>query len=52
MSWTSLAMKAFIAAVIVLGFFGPYVISVLLGGLCLAIWYYCRSEKDATGGKS
>lgn len=37
-------MKVFIGAVIVMGFFGPYVISLILALLCLAIWAVCRSN--------
>ena len=39
-----LAMKAFIGAVIVLGFFGPYVISIILCLVCLASWFFCRKK--------
>ena len=40
-------MKAFIGAVIVAGFFGPYLISLLLGALCLATWIAYRNVDAA-----
>jgi hypothetical protein len=42
-SIAKLVMKSFIGTVIVLGFFGPYMISIILGLLCLAVWAGCRS---------
>ncbi len=51
MTWGPLAMKVFIGAVIVLGLFGPHMISIMLGALCVAIWYYCRNDKDTAGRK-
>jgi hypothetical protein len=41
-SIAKLVMKSFIGTVIVLGFFGPYMISIILGLLCLAVWAGCR----------
>lgn len=49
MHWGSFAMKAFIAGVIVIGFFGPYMISIILGGICLALWA-CTRNGDHTPG--
>lgn len=51
MHWGAWAMKAFIAAVIVLGLFGPYVISVILGALCLALWVYFRHDNESAGNR-
>ena len=42
-SIAKLVMKSFIGTVLVLGFFGPYMISIILGLLCLAVWAGCRS---------
>ncbi|MGE3245224.1 MAG: hypothetical protein AB7F96_16650 [Beijerinckiaceae bacterium] len=50
MSLGQWAMKAFIGAVILLGLFGPYMISVILGGVCIAIWATTR-HGGSTGGK-
>ena len=45
------AMKAFIGAVIILGFFGPYIISFILILLCLVSWLLCRNKnEDANSG--
>lgn len=43
--WISrFAMKAFIGAVIILGLFGPYMISIILGLLCFAAWIGSRDH--------
>jgi hypothetical protein len=43
---TEAAMAAFIVAIIVAGFFGPWVISVMLGAVCVG----CIGYKRMTGG--
>jgi hypothetical protein len=47
-SFQSLAMLGFIALVVVIGFFGPYLLSILLLGLIGLCWLFPRKRDDET----
>jgi len=39
------AMALFIVGIIILGFFGPWLISLFLAALCAGCWYACRPQQ-------
>ncbi len=40
------AMASFIGAIIVVGLFGPWIISLLLAAICGGCWYAGRGSHD------
>lgn len=52
-SFQSAAMLGFIALVVVAGFFGPYLLSLLLLGIFALCWLFpARRDDDEKGGHS
>jgi hypothetical protein len=41
------AMVAFIVGIIIVGFFGPWLISLFLAALCAGCWYASRPQQGA-----
>ena len=41
------AMVAFIVGIIIVGFFGPWLISLFLAALCAGRWYGSRPQQGA-----
>ena len=41
------AMVGFIVFIIVVGLFGPWLISLFLAALCAGCWYACRPHQGA-----